>query len=270
LAPPERFKYFNRMTSRVSPFASAFEPLVSGLWIFYVLVSLLIAAVWTLGWGERSVEAAVSNPDLRATLVWLLAQIDLLWITLAAANVYLCLAASVGLATARKWALFLIGGTIALAWVSSVTGVPLGRIHYGPALGFKVGPVPLGLPLLWFSVVIGAREAILRLLPRASHGGLAAGVGILAFLTDLNLEPSAAKWRAFWFWSAASPAQPPIFDAPLSGSIAWGVLAGLLTLTFRELDVVQASRKRPWQPVVILAICNAVFLASSVAHSLSH
>jgi uncharacterized membrane protein len=258
------------MPPRHSLLARGLEPFIAGLWILFVLVSLLVAAVWSFGIGESSLEKWISNPDLRAAVVWMLAHLDLGWITLAAANVYLSLVGSVGLATARRWALLILGGVIVLAWISTGAGVPLGRIRYGAALGLKLGPVPLGLPLLWLSVIIGAREALLRFLPRLRHGLLAAGVGVLALLTDLNLEPLAAKWRGFWFWRGASPTLPPVFDPPIIESLAWGLLAALIALALRESDVVASARKRPWQPMVTLAIFNAVFLVANVTHSLSH
>jgi uncharacterized membrane protein len=258
------------MSLRPSFLARSLEPLVAALWILFVLISLLIATVWSLNIGESSLEKAVSNPDLRNALVWMLAHLDLGWITLAAANVYLSLVERMGLATARCWGLQILGSVVAVAWVSVVTSVPLGPIRYGAALGLKLGPVPLGLPLLWFSIIIGARETLLRFRPRIGHGLLGAGVGVLAFLTDLNLEPLVAKWRGFWFWRGGSTTLPPVFDPPLAGSLAWGVLAALITLILREREVVASAQKPSWQPMVVLGVFNAVFLGSHVAHRLSH
>jgi uncharacterized membrane protein len=217
------------MPARDSLVIRSLEPFVAGLWILFVLISLAVAIVWSCGIGEGSLEISVSNLDLRAALVWILAHLDLAWITLAAANVYFCLVETIGLATARQWALLVFSVVIAVAWVSVVTGFPLGLIRYGAPLSLKLGPVPLGLPLFWFSIIIGAREALLYFRPRLSQSRLAPGVGMIAFLTDLNLEPLAAKWRGFWFWRAAAPTLPPVFDAPLTGSLAWGILAGLTT-----------------------------------------
>lgn len=256
------------MPSRDSLVARGLEPFVAGLWIFFVLISLAVAAVWTLGIGESSLERSISNPDLRAALVWMLAHLDLVWITLAAANVYFSLVETVRLATARRWALLILGSVIAVAWVSVATGLPLGPIRYGTPLGLKLGPVPVGLPLFWFSVIIGTREALLRFLPCLGQSRLAAGVGMAAFLTDLNLEPLAAHWRGFWFWRAATPTLPPVFDPPLTGTLAWGVLAAAITLGLREKSVVASVQKRPWQPPVALAIFQIVFLLSHLAHKL--
>ena len=202
--------------------ARALEPIVASLWLVFVLASFVMAAVWTMDIGESSLEQWVSNPDLRATLLWLLARADFGWITLAAANVYSSLAGTYGLAQTRRWALFIVVGVIALAWASVATGFPLGPIRYSGHLGPKLGPVPLGLPLFWFSVIIGAREALRRFFPRLGQRALAGGVGALALLTDLNLETIAAKLRAFWFWQA-NPAAPRIFDPELDAFVAWGL-----------------------------------------------
>jgi len=254
------------MSSRDSLVIRSLEPLVAGLWIFFVLVSLAVAVVWSCGIGEGSLERSVSNPDLRAALVWILAHLDLAWITLAAANVYFRLVETIGLATARRWALLIFGGVIAIAWVSVMTGFPLGPIRYGAPLSLKLGPVPLGLPLFWFSAIIGAREALLRFRPRLGQVWLAIGAGIVALLTDLNLEPLAAKWRGFWFWRATAPTLPPVFDPPLTGSLAWGILVALITLVLREKSVVASAQKRAWQPIVTLVIFHAVFLFSHLMH----
>ncbi len=258
------------MPPRNSLLARGLQPFVAGLWVFFVLVSLLVAVVWAFGIGEGSLQRSISNTDLRITLAWLLARCDLAWITLAAANVYFTLVGSVGLATARRWGLLILGSVVAMAWVSVLTGFPLGPIRYGSALGLKLGPVPLGLPLLWFSVIIGARETVLRFFPRVPQGGLAAGVGLLALLTDLNLESVAAKWRGFWFWSGGAPSAPPVFDAPLTTCLAWGILAAVVSLGLREGNVVSSAQKRPWQPIATLGIFEGILLLAHVTHRLSH
>jgi uncharacterized membrane protein len=249
--------------------ARTLEPFVASLWILFVIVSVFVGLVWTMGIGEGTLERWVSNPDLRAALAWLLANLDLAWITLGAANVYLSLVNTVGLATARHWALLIVVAVVTAAWVSVATGFPFGHIRFGAALGLKIGPIPVGLPLLWFSIIIGAREAVLRFRPRWGQAPLAVAVGVLAIITDWILEFSAANLRGFWFWSAANPGQPPVFHSPLTGTLAWGIISGLITLFLRELRVTDPSRK-PWRAMTTLTIFGLVSVAARVAHRLNY
>ena len=252
------------MRPRHSFLARWLEPLASGLWIFFLIVTVAVAAVWSFGLGDAELEKWVAHPDLRAALLWLNTIGDIAWITLAAANVYLCLVDEEGLATARRWGLIIVVAVVALGWISARTGFPLGPIQFGRQLGMKVGPVPLGLALFWFAAIIGAREMMLGFFQRFSHGQIALGTGILAFLTDLNLEPVAAKLRAFWFWRANPPTLPPIFDAPLTNPLVWGVVAGALAFLLRDENVSVSVKSRSWKPVAAFAILQAVLIAAHV------
>jgi uncharacterized membrane protein len=252
------------MRSRPSLLARSLEPLAANLWTFFVLVSVLVGVVWTLGLGDAAFERWISHRELRRALIWLLAHLDLLWITLAAANGYLTLAVGEGLTAARRWGITILLGVVALGWVSARTGFPLGPVTYGQSLGFKLGPVPVGLPLLWFSIIVGAREAVLRF-PRLSHAQVSAGAGLLGAITDLNLEPMAAKLRGFWFWRASVPGDPPVFDPPLYGCLVWGTMSGMLVFLLREQSVVASARRRSWKPAPTLALFNAIFLAAHIA-----
>lgn len=250
------------MRPSVSPLARAMEPLVAGLWIFFVLASLLVGAVWTFGIGDAQLARWVQNRGLLVTLQLLLEHLDFAWITLAAANVYLSLTDRVGLATARRRGLTIVLTAFVVAWTSVRTGFPLGPIEYGRALGPKLGPVPLGLPLFWFTVIVGASEGLLRFFSRWSHLKIAIGTGLAAALTDANLEPLAAKLRGFWFWRSGTPAIPPIFDAPLTGCLGWGFMAGLLAFALHENKVAASAQRPSWQPVATLIVFNAIFLAA--------
>jgi uncharacterized membrane protein len=249
--------------------ARSLEPFAASLWILFVLMSMVVALVWGFGIGEGALERWISNADLLASLVWMLGQLDFAWITLGAVTVYTGLVGMVGLGTARRWALLVLAAVVAVAWLSVAIGFPLGHIRYGSALGMKLGPVPIGLPLFWFVIIIGARTTILRIFPHSGPAALALGVGAVAFITDLNLEFFATKSRGFWFWSAPGPDQPPIFDFPVSGSLAWGVVAAVMTFILRELSVVDAA-KRAWQPIATLAIFETILLGAHVVHRLTH
>jgi uncharacterized membrane protein len=236
------------------------HPLKGGVWLLFLLWTAGIAAVWTWNIGDRQLERAIGNTDLRLTLEWLTRIADIAWITLAAMNLHGSITESDGLPTARRWALIVCGGGLIVAGASVFMGYPLGSIRYGSALGMKLGPVPWGVPLLWFVTTVGARATALRVLPKAANASVAVAAGVLILLTDLNLEPAAAKLRGFWFWLANPPSNPPIFDPPLMNYAAWFVFGTLFASMMRETRVVPDSRSRSWKPVIVFALFNAVFL----------
>jgi len=236
------------------------HPLKGGLWLLFLLWSAGIAVIWTWNIGDRQLARAIGNTDLRLTLEWLTRIGDIAWITLAAINVHGSIAGSEGLRTARRWALIACGGGLAVAAVSVLAGFPLGPIRFGTALGMKLGPVPWGVPVLWFVLVIGARAAALRAFPRAGNAWVAMAAGALISLTDFNLEPAAAKLRGFWFWLADPPSLPPIFDPPMMNYGVWFVCGTLIAWTLREDRAAPDLRSHSWKPVIVFALFNAVFL----------
>jgi len=252
------------MRSRTSTLGRWLEPFVSGLWIFFLICTAWIACVWTFGVGDAALARWIGNRDLRAVIEWLIGIGDIAWITLAAANVHLWLAETEGLSTARRWALIVAGGVAAFGVASALSGWPLGEIQYSRQLGMKVGPLPIGLPLLWFAIIIGARQAVLWCWPGAGQGRLALGTGALALLADVNLEPVAAKLRGFWFWRAQSPDQPPLFLPAWTNYAAWFLASTALTYALREERVAVGARRDAFRPISIYLLLNAVFLAANI------
>jgi uncharacterized membrane protein len=223
----------------------------------------VVAVLWTTGLDEEQIQAAIGNPGLREALLVVSRAADTLWVLLAAANLYLLLAARVGLATARTWALIAIGTAVLIAFASVRTGWPLGAVLYTTRLGMKLGPVPLGWPLWWFVVVIGGRLLCERLLPRASHLQLALATGAVALSTQINLEPLATKVRLFWFWYASGTRLPA---APLWRNYAtWWLAATVLCYLLRERQVAATAEPPTWRPAQILLAMNAVFLLTHIA-----
>ena len=243
--------------------ARALEPLASGLWILFLLWTAIVAIVWTGGFGEAELRERIANPGLRSALAFFLTALDPAWIALGAANIHLALAAGEGLATARRWALIVIAGVGAVAVLSEKFALPLGPIHYTSRLGMRLGPVPFGLPLLWFALVAGARSLVLRCAPRASHAKAACAAGLLAALADANLEIIAWKVRAFWIWHPAlvpAPAWPPA-----QNFAAWFAISWAFAFAMRETRVAAASTGAFPRPALVFLIFNAVFLATHVA-----
>lgn len=259
------------MPASTSPLARALEPFAAAMWLFFVLLSCAVGTIWAFGIGDAQLAAWVSNRDLLLALQWLIQQLDFVWMIMAAANAYIGLVQREGQGMARRWIMIILLSVTVLGWISVRTGFPLGRIQYGLPLGpiqvgriylARLGPVPLGLPLFWFAVVIGARDGLLRLFPRWSHVQIALGVGVIGLLTDASLEPLAAKLRGFWLWRSADPALPPTFDAPFTGGLAWGLLAGWLAYGLRQRRMVRPGYRPSWQPGLIVVIFHVVFLTS--------
>ena len=251
------------MPRRDSLLARWLEPLASTLWYFFLVWTALVAVVWMGGIREDHIADWVQNPGLRAALVFSLGILDPFWFTLAAANVYLGIAEVEGIATARRWAVIVLCGVAAILTCSAVTGIPLGSALYSRRLGVRLGMAPVALPLLWFTVIVGGRELMLRLFPRASHGQVALGAGVVAFLTAVNLDPLATKIRLYWFWYAPDIRAP--IATPWQSYATWLATGAALAFALRERDVLIGVGKRPLRPVIVLALFHAVFLATHLA-----
>ena len=246
--------------------ARALEPFASGLWILFILWTALVAVVWSSGFGESELRERIANPGLLGALEFFLASLDAAWIALGAANIHLFLSAEEGLSTARRWALIVIVGVAVAAALSERTAFPLGPIHYTSRLGMRIGPVPFGLPLLWFALVTGARALVFRCVPKVSHAKAAFAIGTLAALADVNLEPIAWKARAFWIWyPAVTPA--PTWP-PAQNSIAWLAISWAFAFAMRETRVAAASEGSFPRPALVFLIFNAVFLLTHAARFL--
>lgn len=256
-----------RLPGRPSPslWARLLEPLATLAWGLLIAWSGIVAILWAFDVRGAEVQARITHPELDAALRWVLDAADLIWISLAAGNVYFCLVAAQGLSTARRWALVIIGGAAAAAAILVWIGGPLGPVRYTDRLGPKLGPVPCALPLLWIVVVLGGRALLLRLLPRASHGQIALGVGLLAALTNLTLEPVAWTQRLWWTWraSAESPA-PALF--PLPSAAAWLILGAALAYALREQRVVRSAAPS-LKPALVLGMLHAMLLSAHLGRA---
>lgn len=234
--------------------ARAIEPLISALWLFFLVWSVIVGVLW-LG-GEQAV-AGIGNEGLRAAATLIVKASDSLWLLLAVANLYLHLAELHGLARARILALMIAIAAVGIAACSAATGYPLGSVFYTTRLGMKLGSVPLGWPLLWIVVVVGGRELAARLFPRASHNALAVITGGFAVLTDLSLEPIATKSRLFWFWYASGTHLP---SPPLWRNYAvWFAAASALAWMLREQKL-GSVRPPLWRPGLVLVIINLLLI----------
>jgi hypothetical protein len=254
-----------RLAARVSSASPFLRSLASLGWPLFLACSVLLAVVWIGGVGEGSF-AGIANADLRAALAWSARGIDVLWLALAAAAAYFALVRTEGLAVARRWATLVLGVSFLLAVASVLTRWPLGAVFFPENLGWKLGPVPLGWPLLWLVVVVGAREAVLRWRPRAAHHTVALLAGVLCLATAVNLDPLAWKFRVWWLWHPADLAAPA--HPPLRSFAVWLLGGAALAWAMRSPHLVPRVRSRPWPPLLALLLLNAVALLTHLARAL--
>jgi len=142
------------------------------------------------------------------------------------------------------------------------------KMVFGSALGMKIGPVPIGVLLLWYVIVLGARETILRLAPKSSQIWLALGGGVLVGLTGLNLENTAARFRGYWFWVAKDPRLPPVFQPPAGEYLAWFLFGIGIIFFLREQRIAANAGARSWKPVIIFALLNTVFFLANCGRAI--
>jgi uncharacterized membrane protein len=246
-------------TRRSSPLAV----LVTMLWPLFLACSALVALVWVSGFGVGKLADPdfmrwVSDRNLRAALGVFSQGLDLIWITLGAINTYLALVCTESLPTARRWCGLVLIAAFGITVASAATGFPLGPIYFPENLGIKIGPVPFALPFLWLLIVTGARETVLRVLPKLGHTSCAMLAGVLCALTSLLLDPIAWKYRAWWLWYPAQIDAPA--HAPWSAHLTWLIAGSALAFLMRSQHIAPRVVVRPIAPMAGFLILNAVVL----------
>lgn len=240
-------------------FAARPIPLLSLLWIIFLIFTTVGFVVMPLGIGAVEVQQWVKNSGLQQTLILLLKHADSFWMLLAAVNVYFYMIEREGLVTARRWALLLIIASGVLEWTGTVTGFPFGPYIYTDNFGGRIGGVlPYAIPLAWLVVVMCSRYALLAFFPKLNPWFLSLGVALMALITDVNMEPVAWKVRAYWLWYPHDPA-PPHWP-PWQNYASWFVAAFLLNLALRG-ERVAGERVSALRPITVLALINTLFIA---------
>jgi uncharacterized membrane protein len=130
----------------------------------------------------------------------------------------------------------------------------------------KLGPVPLGVPLLWLVVILGGRALWMRLFRRAGHQAVSLGTGLCALFTMWNLESLATRLRGWWFWYEPTTRAP--ITAPLQNYVAWFVVAVLVAFLLREPKVIGAPPDQSDRLIAILGLMNVVFVVAHIALAL--
>ena len=239
--------------------ARSLEPLAASLWGFFLAWTALLAVAWVGAIDEFWLKANVSNAGLRDALVMLFNSVMPAWIALGVANVHLAVSREEGLKTARHWLRLVLGFSFLLGVIAANTNVLFGRAYFSAGLGVRLVGVPVGWALLWVLVLIGARELVLWLRPRAAHHATAFAGGALVALTFVNLEPLAQHFT-WWFWRrdkfAVATALPWHFTLVIM------VFAVVLGWLLREISIVPRTKRRSRKAAIIFLLLNAVAIAA--------
>ncbi|MEQ1860515.1 MAG: carotenoid biosynthesis protein [Chthoniobacteraceae bacterium] len=224
------------------------------LWPLYLASTALVALVWLSGFGpgmlaDPDFAHRIPNADLRDALGLFSRGLDPAWVTLGAISAYLATVRAEGLRAARHWCILILGAGLLISIASASIALPLGPVHYPTNLGWKIGPIPFALPFLWLLVILGSRETVLRICPRASHRASAALTGSCCALTSLLLDPLAWKHRAWWLWYPAQSDAPAV--APWTNHTTWLLAGTALALAMRPSQVAPRITVRPIASLIV-------------------
>ncbi len=236
------------------------QTLLSTLWPLFLAWSALALAVLPLGLGLAEIDRYVTTPGLKQACEWLSRWFDLIWLLLAAAALHLHVVRREGVRNARRSALLILGGVTALGLVATQTGFPFGPLVFTDKLGWKALGVPLGVPLLWYILLIGSRYSVAMLLPqmaprRAEAALLAAG---LVVLCAINLEPVARATRFYWTTPLTEGATFSAWPPLQAWGVGWFAMAYVLLLLLPPMRPGAVAER--WRPLLVLLVFNLVWL----------
>lgn len=265
--------------------ARSLEPLVAISWGIFLVWTAWMAVVWIVpinhhflslpldaptNWSREATSYVEDRPqpphaDLRRAILVLAENAELTWLALALIQLHLVVISTNGVNTARTWLAIAAGGAFLLGAANHAFGIPFGWMFFSKVLGAQLLGVPLGWLLLWIVLLIAAREAVLRLWPRAGHLSITSAAAAAVLLTVLNLYPIAENKRAWWVWHAGNIHQPA--TAPWWSWIGWFSAAWLMLFLMREKSVAAAAARRSIKPLTILLLLNVVALATHIRGS---
>ena len=150
-----------------------------------------------------------------------------------------------GLVLGGRRLLLFFGLSVVISYVMEEMGVRTGWIfghyHYGDMLGFKLGHVPVLIPLSWFMMIYPS-----WVVARALLGGVdvrrPAGMVILALLAavvmtgwDMVMDPPMAA-AGNWVWEGGGP----YFGVPVHNYFGWVLTTFLIYFAFDAASRVRA------------------------------
>jgi len=232
-------------------------------WIFFLVWTAVGLFVFPLGpadtWAHRVTDDLGAQEGLIGFMRWA----DAIWMVAASIVVIWSQWTMEG---ARKTLIscLIIGvGSAVVEWVGAKTGFPFGPYIYTDNMGWRIGGVlPFTIPLAWIIIITGGRYLVAYLFPQLKSRAFAVAVGVVALLTDFNLEIVAWKIRFYWVWYPLHPGPVPLLP-PWQNYAAWLALG----ICFARLlpAVPSFPRTAPfWRPIWVLILINVMFLTANV------
>ncbi len=181
--------------------------------------------------------------------------------------------AGVVLGWRRTLLFFLLSATISWGFeqVGVATGLIYGRYYYSDQLGFKLGYVPLIIPLIWFMMLYPS-YSIANLIgngrPKASQNSQTEPVSHILLLSfigamtmtawDLVIDPVFTE-LGFWIWVDGGP----YFGIPLHNFAGWLLTTFSIYFVYRLWE--RRLEKRPFLPHSALIIWLPALMYGSQA-----
>jgi putative membrane protein len=168
-------------------------------------------------------------------------------LTIATVTTFLLASAShAALHRGLRWA----GGYLAIAgglgWLAEAigtgTGQPFGTYSYSELLGWRLGAVPLVIPMAWAMM---AYPCLLAAQVLAGSRVRAVLVGGWLFASwDLFLDPQMVG-EGYWRWHGVGAALPGIDEIPIHNFLGWLLVAVILMTALTALPAARADDRVP-------------------------
>jgi len=234
------------------------------IWIFFLVWNAVGFVVMPFGLGETWVRETIRSPGAQDGLLDFLAAADAVWLVLGAIVVIWAQGQVEGWKRTGIACLIVGLGSAVIEWIGAETGFPFGPYKYTDNMGVRIGgSLPFTIPLAWIIIITGGRYLVAWVLPQLRQPRLfALAVGLVALITDFNLEIVAWKIRGYWVWYPFHEGPVPSLP-PWQNYAAWFVLA--FCFTRLQPLVPQAVRDGAfWRPIVVLILINALFLTANI------
>jgi len=165
--------------------------------------------------------------------------------------------------------------TYAMEEIGVRTGLVFGAYHYSDQLGFKLGHVPVLIPLGWFMMIYPSRvvaKAMLRAVDVRSIPGIAALAALSSMVMtawDMVMDPAMSVLGRNWVWERGGV----YFGVPGHNYLGWLLttfavywLVGLLWRT--DESKAPATRTFAALPVIVYAFFTVRYVATNSFPSL--